>query len=417
MKTTHQEDRPDPKDVTRQIVYLLSDRFVNRFSKLYARTKEDNKVHKYILKEFQENVKNHAQNVPICFAEDTSPAFEDLVIRMLARSSQSSTSSTSSPNKVYASCFIEVARALWKQPQLFYHGVPIADYQANMHACEKLIRRCIKDALAMQTWNNALDKEEDELVEQVTEAEEEDEIGIEDEAIELVTVSKEENIVEKISDEVEVGNKETTDSVDQKEEVVEEISDEVEVGNKETTDSVDQKEEVVEEISDEVEVGKETTDSVDQKEEVVEEISDEVEVGKGNETTDSVDQKEEVVEEISDEVVNEVAYEVTEEDENEEDEDEEDIISACVSKQNEQNEQSKQPIVEVVKENSVSPIENVRPPLSLRPKPINDAWDTKSIDIERDAEILRKYVHVSDEEDEDNNSNPTAGTDNSNEFF
>ena len=381
MPTHH---RPEPKDITRQLVYLLSDRLFNRFTKLYAKTKDDNKVHKYILKEFQVNIKNHAQNVPICFAEDTTHTFEDLV-KMLAAQKL--------PQQVYASCFIEVARALWKQPQLFYHGLPVADCQANMRACEKLIRRCIKDALAMQSLNVI------SSIAPVSPAEviDEDYEEIEAENIVLVGSDNDTEVAEELNKEEE----EEDAGEDAAEEVAAEEVDEEEVAEEEIAEEVaaeevaeeDAAEEVAEEDAAEEEVAAEEESKEFSGELITEEISEEV----------AAEEVDEVVESASEGGISQIEHEVLEETSDDHSEEED--------------------FVEVIKEDAAilpAKEENV---LSLRPKPINDAWDTtKSIDIDRDADILQKYVQVSINDhdlasSDEENTNPPAGADNSNEFF
>jgi flagellar biosynthesis GTPase FlhF len=365
-------------------VYLLSDRLFNRFTKLYAKTKDDNKVHKYILKEFQVNIKNHAQNVPICFAEDTTHTFEDLV-KMLAAQKL--------PQQVYASCFIEVARALWKQPQLFYHGLPVADCQANMRACEKLIRRCIKDALAMQSLNVI------SSIAPVSPAEviDEDYEEIEAENIVLVGSDNDTEVAEELNKEEE----EEDAGEDAAEEVAAEEVDEEEVAEEEIAEEVaaeevaeeDAAEEVAEEDAAEEEVAAEEESKEFSGELITEEISEEV----------AAEEVDEVVESASEGGISQIEHEVLEETSDDHSEEED--------------------FVEVIKEDAAilpAKEENV---LSLRPKPINDAWDTtKSIDIDRDADILQKYVQVSINDhdlasSDEENTNPPAGADNSNEFF
>jgi hypothetical protein len=371
-------------------VYLLSDRLFNRFTKLYAKTKDDNKVHKYILKEFQVNIKNHAQNVPICFAEDTTHTFEDLV-KMLA--------AQKSPQQVYASCFIEVARALWKQPQLFYHGLPVADCQANMRACEKLIRRCIKDALAMQSLNvissiapvspaEVIDEDYEEieaenivLVGSDNDTEVAEELNKEEEEEDAGEVAAEEVAAEEVDEEV---------AEEDAEEVAEEVAEE-EVAAEE--EEVAAEEDAAEEEDAEEEVAAEEDSKEFSGELITEEISEEL----------AEEEVDEVVESASKGGILQIEHEVLEETSDDHSEEED--------------------FVEVIKEDAAilpAKEENV---LSLRPKPINDAWDTtKSIDIDRDADILQKYVQVSINDhdlasSDEENTNPTAGADNSNEFF
>ena len=152
----------DTKEQNRQIVYLVTEKLVARFYKLYDKTKQQNKVHKFVLKEFQEHIRNHVLNFPICFAEDTSKVFEDLVKRLGC-----------DPQQVYGSCFKEVARAVWKQPQLLYHGLPVTEYQTNAHTYEKLVRRCVKDAIAMlKITSKELEVDPEEIVDRRMDPEE-----------------------------------------------------------------------------------------------------------------------------------------------------------------------------------------------------------------------------------------------------
>jgi hypothetical protein len=379
--------RPDTKDITRQIVYLLTDKLVNRFSKLYTKTKDDNQVHKFILKEFQVSIKNHAQNVPICFAEDTGRTFEALC-KNLAQS----------PQKVYKSCFIEVARSLWKQPQLFYHGLPVAECQANMRACEKLVRRCIKDALAMQSLH------EEEVVVGTEEAEDsEDERVVDDEVAEVAEVAAE--AAAEAAEAAEVREAAAVAEVAEVEEAEAEVAEVAEAEAAAAVDPVEVKEdsEETEVAGDPVEAEKdseETEVAVDPVE-VKEDDSEETEVA-----VDPVEAEEDSAEE-TEVAVDPVEVMRVEEVESEEAVGMDHIIDVPDdgAQLDSETEADYAEAVEVIKEDASATPHNS---LSLRPKPINDAWDTKSIDIDRDADILRKFV---------SDTASSSGADNSNEFF
>ena len=301
------------KEKNRQIVYLVTEKLIARYSKLYEKTKEQNKIHKFILKEFQEHIRNHVFNLPICFAEDTSKVFEDLVRRLGC-----------DPQQVYGSCFKEVARAVWKQPQLLYHGLPITEYQTNAHSYEKLVRRCVKDAIAMLE----ITSKEVEVLKEVNESE--------NRRIEPVNDYK----------------NELAEEPEEPAEEPEELSEEP----KEPEEEPKEPEEEPDDITAEPE---EPAEEPDESAEEPDEIAEEPE--------ESAEELDEIAEE-----------------------------------QDEPEESAPDPVV-VHK-------------LSIRPKPLKDAFQTKLIDISKDADILEMFVSKSDRENSDEETAVVA-YDHFNEFF
>ena len=328
----------DMKERNRQIVYLVTEKLVARFSRLYDKTKEQNKVHKFILREFQENIKNHVLNFPICFAEDTSDVFEDLVERLDCE-----------PQQIYGSCFKEVARALWKQPQLLYHGLPIAEYQTNTHLFEKLVRRCVKDAIAMLKINapEELAKVPEEPAEPEELAEEPEEPAQEPEEPE-----EPEDPDELAED---PGEPEDLDEL--------------------AEDPADRRMEP--EDPEEVEEAEEPEEPEDPEDpEELEEPEDEPEDEPENELSNPEDPAEVLADEPEEPKDRRMEPEEPEEEPKEPKEPaepEEKPVDPAVDK----------PVVHI---------------LSIRPKPLKDALQTKSIEISKDADILEMFVSKSDDE-------------------
>jgi len=329
------------KEKNRQIVYLVTEKLIARYSKLYEKTKEQNKIHKFILKEFQEHIRNHVFNLPICFAEDTSKVFEDLVRRLGC-----------DPQQVYGSCFKEVARAVWKQPQLLYHGLPITEYQTNAHSYEKLVRRCVKDAIAMLE----ITSKEVEVLKEVNESE--------NRRIEPVNDYKNE-----LAEEPE----EPAEEPEELSEEPKEPEEEPKEPEEEPDDITAEPEEPAEEPDESAEEPDESAEEPDESAEEPDEIAEEPE-----ESAEELDEIAEEPEESAEEL-DEIAEE-----------------------QDEPEESAPDPVV-VHK-------------LSIRPKPLKDAFQTKLIDISKDADILEMFVSKSDRENSDEETAVVA-YDHFNEFF
>jgi len=146
-----------------KFISLVNNEMKNGIQSIYNDTKKNNKERKKILKEFQQNLsnipkwsenvlENEYKRIKILSKCDY---FDDLIknifksyfkVLFLIKKKREKLTVPSS-TKVIHSCYISLAREVWKKPILFYHKLDKKEIQKNHIEINKLIDRSIKTAI------------------------------------------------------------------------------------------------------------------------------------------------------------------------------------------------------------------------------------------------------------------------------
>ena len=146
-----------------KFISLVNNEMKNGIQSIYNDTKMNNKERKKILKEFQQNLsnipkwsenilENEYKRIKILSKCDY---FDDLIknifksyfkVLFLIKKKREKLTVPSS-TKVIHSCYISLAREVWKKPILFYHKLEKKEIQKNHIEINKLIDRSIKTAI------------------------------------------------------------------------------------------------------------------------------------------------------------------------------------------------------------------------------------------------------------------------------
>lgn len=142
--------------------------FVQGFDAIYNNTMEKCKKKRFLLRQFQETLESiPLWNSRIIATEhqrfvDTSncmwlddlikAAFLELANNIVDDHKIDIDVSLEIPNGIdfIHSCYINIARDLWKKPQLFYHGFEASIKMRNREEFEKLVERCLLDTFKKQ---------------------------------------------------------------------------------------------------------------------------------------------------------------------------------------------------------------------------------------------------------------------------
>lgn len=132
------------KEFAREMVHLLARSFRQDFLKLYSETRTSNKVPRLILREYQAAIKHAAlEKTPLV---QRTPGAEALAYR-IARLHAHLTGNKVHAEDVLQSCMLEVSREVWRRPFLFYHGTSKMDQQQNLAEFDKLVKVAIKSVV------------------------------------------------------------------------------------------------------------------------------------------------------------------------------------------------------------------------------------------------------------------------------
>ena len=145
------------KEYIDQFINLTLHHFKDGFKSIYENVKEKNTIPKLILKEFQDQLKLIPQWSQHIIDEEYKRIktvskceyLDDLIQAMFASYSQILLADSKSydnlnisiptPSHVIHSCYISIARKIWKKPDLFYHKNNYATTQNNLTNLNKII--------------------------------------------------------------------------------------------------------------------------------------------------------------------------------------------------------------------------------------------------------------------------------------
>ena len=259
-----------------KFINITRERFKEGYQSIYDNVKENNKVPKLLLKEFQDKLKlvplwsekmiedefNRIKVVSKCdFLEQLIEALFSSYSQMFMLVNKKEVPvKIPSQHYVIHNCYIEIARALWKKPQLYYHRYDVKTRQSLNKELDTLIYDSINTSIKelipfKELLNNYLEKTDTTL----------DELN-------NLTISS--------------NNQDEDDDGDDEDYEDDDISDNYEVVNRE--DNVEEQQDDIEEVE-EVEEIVENNDNV---EEVVE-VEEVEEVVEGVEDKDDIEEVEE----------------------------------------------------------------------------------------------------------------------------
>ena len=322
-----------------KFINITRERFKEGYKSIYDNVKENNKLSKLLLKEFQDKLKlvplwsekmiedeyNRIKVVSKCdYLDELIEALFSSYSQMFILVNKHKDDAIKIPSKNYVihHCYIEIARALWKKPQLYYHRYDTKTRQSLNNELDILIKESIIDAIKKlipfkELLNNYLQKSDTSLDDIGNlDEEEHDEEDEEDEDI-----SETYEVIEK--NDIEELNEEIVEEFEDDEDEVEEV--EKEQDNEDEVEEIEEIQEVEEEEVQEVEKEEDNEDEVQEIEEVQEVEEEEVqnekvegvqEVEKKEDNEDEV-QEVEKEEDNEDEVQNEKVEEVEKEEDNE----------------------------------------------------------------------------------------------------
>ena len=320
-----------------KFINITRERFKEGYQSIYDNVKENNKVPKLLLKEFQDKLKlvplwsekmiedefNRIKVVSKCdFLEQLIEALFSSYSQMFMLVNKKEVPiKIPSQHYVIHNCYIEIARALWKKPQLYYHRYDVKTRQSLNNELDILIYDSINTSIKelipfKELLNNYLEQTDttlDELNNLTISSNNQDEDDDEDDEISDIpddyeVVNREDNVEEQQGDIEEVEEvEEIVENNDNVEEVVEvkgdvkeivENSDEV-VENNHNVEEVIENNNNVEEVienNDNVEEVVENSDNVEEVEEVEEVVEDKDDVEEIEEVVEDKDDVEEIEE-------------------------------------------------------------------------------------------------------------------------
>ena len=147
----------------------LSPSILEGIYSIYNNIKSKNKVHKYILKEFQQELANTPDwsqsiingefdriknNSKCTWLDDLIKNIFMVNAEILSITSNEETKqdkltiSLPSPQMFIHKCYVNVARHIWKNPQLCYHKLLNSQIIENKNKVRDIVNSCIKDTLA-----------------------------------------------------------------------------------------------------------------------------------------------------------------------------------------------------------------------------------------------------------------------------
>lgn len=151
------------KAYTREVVSYISPFIVQYFLSLYNQTKQRNKTHKYILKEFQQAIKQVASwgedekmsiNNEIKSKHEAVEAvlnslfvIQAKIVKSIGASAQEFQLQKNKTVDIIYNCFLNVGRELWKKPQLLYHNVATTLHHANMQQFDHVVHNTVKNTI------------------------------------------------------------------------------------------------------------------------------------------------------------------------------------------------------------------------------------------------------------------------------
>ena len=153
------------KEYSAQFINLTSPQFIEGFRSIYENVKNNNKVPKLVLKEFQDKLKlipQWSQNIieqeyKRIKVLSKCEYFDDLLYAMFATYSQTLLSENKSynnlnisiptPEHVIHSCYISIARSIWKKPDIFYHRNSKTTISNNLKDLNKIIIESINSTI------------------------------------------------------------------------------------------------------------------------------------------------------------------------------------------------------------------------------------------------------------------------------
>ena len=347
-----------------KFINITRERFKEGYQSIYDNVKESNTIPKLVLKEFQDKLKlvplwsekmiedefNRIKIVSKCdYLEQLIEALFSSYSQMFMLVNKKNEEAVKIPSQHYVihNCYIEIARSLWKKPQLYYHRYDTKTRQTLNAELDGLIQDNIILAIKKlipfkELLNNYLEKTDTSLDElndlSISNQDDEDEDNEGDITDDYEVVNKEmivnndddnddnddndDEIVEEFEinendnddDDEDDDDEDEDDEDDEDEKIIDEVDEDNE--DEKITDEVDEDDEdekitdeVAEEVTEEV-VEKEVTEEVVEKE-VTEEVAEEVDEEVAEEVAEQV--AEQVTEKAPKEVVEEAAEEVDEE--------------------------------------------------------------------------------------------------------
>jgi len=289
------------KEYIDQFINLTLHHFKDGFKSIYENVKEKNTIPKLILKEFQDQLKLIPQWSQHIIDEEYKRIktvskceyLDDLIQAMFASYSQILLADSKSydnlnisiptPSHVIHSCYISIARKIWKKPDLFYHKNNYATTQNNLTNLNKIITEELtstirnllpfKEILENYLENESINTETNININNIQNSQEyieniqedvEDANDIIEDANDIVEDEDNEGIVEDAEGIVEDAN----DIVEDANDIVEDANDIVEDAN----DIVEDAEGIVEDANDIIE---DANDIVEDAEGVVEDEDNE----------------------------------------------------------------------------------------------------------------------------------------------
>lgn len=151
------------KEYTTEVVKILSPFMIRFYESLYRDVCKQNKMTKYLLKEFQielKQVSSMSEEKKMSLYEIIKEKYEwiDTLIRSIFvirgqlitamnHKNKSLHIKPIAPVEFIYKCYLEFARELWKQPNIYYHKLSISERQKNIHNLRKLAEHCIHEVI------------------------------------------------------------------------------------------------------------------------------------------------------------------------------------------------------------------------------------------------------------------------------
>lgn len=147
-----------------ELTIVLTPHIKKYFMMLYNDVKKMNRTHRYLLKEFQDEISkianwtDHEKTLVYESIKDEAPHIDNLVNSVLVLKSKilssiksvqeaGTTVTITNPSEFVFKCYLNASRAMWAQPHYLYHKVSKVDYQRHIQALEAVFRKSVKDTV------------------------------------------------------------------------------------------------------------------------------------------------------------------------------------------------------------------------------------------------------------------------------
>lgn len=197
-----------------ELVHMLKHPYIDAFTEMYNKVQLANVSNRYILREFQNEIrevslwtgsKKDEETLKrfACYIKDVEKALSQLA-RLNKDILKKEMKLITARDFLY-SCYLNLAREIWTKPFLFYHRVNKSEYQKNLMAIEKLVSSEIKSTIRrIPVTDVVVSKEQEDVQEKVQDVQEQEQEDVQVQEQEDVQEQEQEDFQEQEQEQEDV---------------------------------------------------------------------------------------------------------------------------------------------------------------------------------------------------------------------